>query len=379
MSMYRYTPLLLIGIIPMMLVSCGKDDSKVWDPATVVAAKEYPTYTREQLEAMSAEAAKKVFSANSGSTDDLTSYLQGGGRNIRELIESLTGSDATTVAKKAYLKSYMGDYSGAFTERDTLCKTDTTQCAKYGITLNIASTRDQSGTIISAPNIYLDGKSLSVESSIVQPKTYDDMVHRVRVEKEWYLDAYQKLDGAEAGIKNFEVNPVMAKADLVVEMDNQLGGTYSVQSLTSSGFTYIISPDTFVTSDGKLVKGKVDVYLFWLEKADNSLSSFQLDVFSENGTSLWSRMITDGMPFVTAYQDGKELTIWKSIVGTGTVDSLRIRAWLKSVPKNQWLTPNELQQHGLPGFWRLDRSSGIWVESKMQILNETGTYMFNFQ
>ena len=182
MSMYRYTPLIIIGLVPLILVSCGKKELLVEQPTVPVV--QYPSYTLEQLEAMSAESAKKEFSANSGSTDDLTSYLQGGGRNISELIASLTGSDATTVAKRSYLRSYMGDYSGALAERDTLCKNDAKECAKYGITLDISSTVDQSGAIITAPNVYLDGQPLTVESSIVQPRTYDDMVHRVRVEKE---------------------------------------------------------------------------------------------------------------------------------------------------------------------------------------------------
>ena len=46
----------------------------------------------------------------------------------------------------------------------------------------------------------------------------------------------------------------MAKADLVVEMDNQVGGIYAVQSTTSSGFTYTISPDTFLTPDTRSAK-----------------------------------------------------------------------------------------------------------------------------
>ena len=90
-------------------------------------------------------------------------------------------------------------------------------------------------------------------------------------------------------------------------------------------------------------------------------------------------MITDGMPFVTAYQNGQELSISKPIVGIGKMQSDRLMAGLKSVPKNIWLSPTELEKYNLPGFWRLDRSSGVWVDSVMQVLDETGTYMFNFQ
>jgi hypothetical protein len=51
----------------------------------------------------------------------------------------------------------------------------------------------------------------------------------------------------------------------------------------------------------------------------------------------------------------------------------------KNVPKNTWLTPTALQKYGLPGFWKLDRESGVWQDSVMQILDDTGTYKFNFQ
>jgi hypothetical protein len=313
-SMYRYTPLILIGLVPMILVSCGKtDDVLPTQSGSTSSGIEAPKLSREEVDALFAAEAAKPFSANSGSTTDISAYIQGGERNIPELIASLPGSDATTVAKRSYLRSYMGDYSGALSERDTLCKNDTSKCAKYGITLDISSTVDQSGTIISAPNIYLDGQPLAVESSIVQPKTYDDMVHRVRVEKEGYLDAYQKLAGAESGIKQFSVASVMAKASLMIEMDNQTGGSYTAGD-GSGAITYTIAPNTFASLDGKIVQSKVSLYLFALGRDDNALSSFSLDVFSASGSNVGTSMVTDGMPFVTAYQDGKELTIAKSIV-----------------------------------------------------------------
>ena len=183
--MRRYTPLVLLAVIPLILSSCWKKDTpEPVDNSTVSSGAAIPNLTREEVDALFAAEAAKPFSANSASMTDIAAYMQGGERNIPELIASLTGADTETVSKRAYLRSYMGDYSGALTEHDALCKTDTTQCAKYGITLDISSTVDQSGIIITAPNIYLDGQPLTVDSSIVQPKTYDDMVHRVRVEKE---------------------------------------------------------------------------------------------------------------------------------------------------------------------------------------------------
>jgi hypothetical protein len=227
MSMYRYTTLVLIAVIPMILVSCGKSDDVVptQTGATNSGAEKAP-YTTEQYEAMFAAERAKPFFINSGavSTQDVSSYLQGEARNIRELIASLTGSDAETVNKRSYLRSYMGDYSGAFAERDSLCKIDTAECPTFGITIDITPTVDQSGNIISAPNIYLDGKPLVAESSIVQPETYDNMVHRVRVEKEGYLDSYARINDTEtSNNESITMNPVLAKSDTKITMDNQSG------------------------------------------------------------------------------------------------------------------------------------------------------------
>jgi hypothetical protein len=57
----------------------------------------------------------------------------------------------------------------------------------------------------------------------------------------------------------------------------------------------------------------VRVYLFALGKNDSTLSTFNLDVFTNSGAAVGNRMVTDGMPFVTAYQDSKVLKIAKSI------------------------------------------------------------------
>lgn len=74
--MYKHIPVLLIGATLLTLASCGKTP----EPAITQSGSTgtiYPTYTREQLENMSAEAAKKPFSTNSGTVGDITSYLQG--------------------------------------------------------------------------------------------------------------------------------------------------------------------------------------------------------------------------------------------------------------------------------------------------------------
>jgi hypothetical protein len=68
-----------------------------------------------------------------------------------------------------------------------------------------------------------------MESAITQPAVYSDMVHRVRVESEGYLDSYARLnDTGTDGYKTLSIQPTMAKSDMKIAMDNQSGGTYTV-------------------------------------------------------------------------------------------------------------------------------------------------------
>jgi hypothetical protein len=381
--MRRYTPLVLLTVIPLILVSCGKTDDIIPTQTGVTSSwKETSPYTLEQYETLFAAKEKEWFYIQGSGTivSDIGAHLRSGHRNITELISSLTGSDTATIEKRSYLRSYMGDYSGALAEKDTLCKIDTTQCPKPSIILDVGTAVDQSGTVIESPNIYLNGRPITMESSIAQPPVYDEMVHRVRVEAEWYLDSYGKLDDTWVNAyKTLSVNPTLAKSDMSIVMDNQIGGTYTAGEGTGS-ITYTLAPDTFTTLDGKEVTGNINLYLFALTKWDNSLSTFQLDVFSASGTNVGWAMITEGMPFVTAYQNGKVLKITKPIEGVSKLQQAeRFKMDFEWVPKNTWLKNDELMKYGLPGYWRLDRESGVWKESEMQILDTTGRYRFLFQ
>jgi hypothetical protein len=379
--MRRYTPLLLLTVIPLILVSCGKSDDVVQTQSgSTNSGKEVSPYTLEQYEALFARKSGAVFSASASGIDTATisSHIHSESRNIRELIESLTGSDTATIEKRSYLRSYMGDYSGALAEKDALCKIDATACPKPSIILDVGTAVDQSGTVISNPTIYLNGKPLVMESSVAQPPVYDDMVQRVRVEKEGYLDSYGKLDDAgENSYKTLSIKPKLAKSDASIIMDNQSGGTYTAGNGTGS-ITYTLTPDTFTTLDGKKVTGNINLYLFTLTKGDNSLSTFQLDVFSASGSNIGRGMITDGMPFVTAYQSGQVLKIAKPIDGIGQLYSDEFPMDFVNVPKNTWLKYDELKKYNLPGYWKLDRNSGVWTESEMQIIDTVGRYRFLF-
>ncbi len=113
-----------------------------------------------------------------------------------------------------------------------------------------------------------------------------------------------------------------------------------------------------------------------MNQDDQDLSIFDLSAFGANGELVGDNMITYGMPLITAYKDGEPLRIVKPIQGTGTILGITPAMDLKNVPKNVWLTGNELLTHGIPPFWSLNRETGVWTESKMMILDEAGNYRF---
>jgi hypothetical protein len=380
--MRRYTPLVLLAVIPLILVSCGKSGDVIpTQTGATNSGKANAPYTTEQYETLFATKEKEWFATHGSGimTSDVAAYIRSGHRNITELIESLTGTDTSTIMKRSYLRSYMGNYSDAIAERDALCKADATQCPKPSIILDVGTAVDQSGAVIPSPTVYLNGRPITMESSIAQPPVYDDMVQRVRVEAEWYLDSYGKLDDTwDNAYKTLAIKPTMAKSDTSIIMDNQSGGTYTAGNGTGS-ITYTLAPDTFTTTDGKKVTGNINLYLFALTKWDNNLSAFQLDVFSASGSNVGWAMITEGMPFVTAYQDGNVLKITKPIEGIGKLQQAqKYKMDFEWVPKNTWLKNEELMKYWLPGYWKLNRDSGVWTESEMQILDTTGRYRFLF-
>ncbi len=91
--MRRYTPLVLLTVIPLILVSCGKSDDVIPTQTGVTSSgKEASPYTLEQYKEMFANRENIILPISSGdiSTQDVSSYLQSNSRNIRDLIEVLS-------------------------------------------------------------------------------------------------------------------------------------------------------------------------------------------------------------------------------------------------------------------------------------------------
>ncbi len=369
----------LCVISPLLLSSCwwNKEIITPADTPEVVKAE----HTIEELQAIFDQVDKQVIAVESWSVDVLNvlNYASLAWRDFPQMIRSITWSDELSVSKRAFLKSYLGDYSGALAERRQLCESQWDNCWEQILTIELWSVLDQEDQFVGMPNISINGTSVPTDSNIVQSDIYSDMVNRVRLEKEWYMDAYDKINSLPGVPLNISISPVMARADSSVEMDNQVGGVFSAGTW-SSAFTYTIEPDTFVLWDSTSAKWKIQVYFFAFWKEDQWLSTFRLDTFSENGISIGGNMVTDGMPFITAYQDGKSLKIAKPISGIGTLSPNSLNPMdLENVPKNTWLDNNALLDYWIPGYWHLNRETGVWTSSVMQILDNNGTYKFNFQ
>ena len=349
-----------VGIIlttSILLSSCWRTEEKMNQTG---ATQSGITYTSEKID------------LTNDSLEDLSShiYSASGNANIGKYIQELSGAEPATREKRAYLNSFVWNYKDALADKNSLCKENPTECKGEYITLQVWSASDQDGNAIANPNVYLNGEKINATTGISKPEVYKNFVHRVRVEKEGYLDAYSKLNGVEWGFNELTINPKLARADATATLNNREWGVKNAWAMN-----YTIAPNSFVKENGEPATGEVNVYMFSLDRNDNDLSVFSLDAFGAGWERLGDSFITYGMPYITAYQNGEVLKIDRPIEWTGTIlytEGMN----LKGAPKNEWLGRQQLEQFNIPPFWQLDRVNGVWKESQMMLLDDMGTYKF---
>lgn len=362
---------LLLGIT-LSLTSCGgktdtdivlKDSGAKQD--TSRAARMAPEETKAIL-------SDSGFTLQWASIQGLSQHIRStsGTTNIRQYINSLTGSDMNSTLQRSYLQSFVWDYEKANAERDKLCSYNSAVCPQDQFTLNLPTIVDKkTWEPVKNTRVYINTKRVGT----VSPKValYNDMVHRVRVEKEGYLDSYGMLNALPGGHSVLEAGAKLKPAELHISVPVDTPITQKV-----TNFTYTVPANAFVDGAGKPVSGKVDLYFFSMDTGDQDLSIFQLNAFAKDGTLLWDNMITFGMPLVTAYQNGVPLDIKIPIDGTGTILNQTSEMDFQNVPKNVWLWEKELLKYKIPPFWSLNRKTGTWTESQMMILDTKGNYRF---
>lgn len=315
--------------------------------------------------------ANSWFTLSKSNVTDISNHLRADNswNNIQNYINSLTGSDINSKMNRSYLQSFMGDYQNANRTRDELCSYNPATCPQSDIELKINTPLDaKTGEAIGKTNIYVNARKIDTST---KPKFYNNMVHRIRVEKEWYLDTYGLLNAIPGGYNKLDADPKMKKAELHTSTP---ASQSTKQKVTN--FEYSVPANAFTDMAGNPVTGNVDIYYFSLDQWDQGLSVFQLSTFYADGTLAGHSMFTFGMPIVTAYQNGLPLKIRSPIEWSGAILGVTPEMDLQNVPKNVWLWAKELLKYKIPPFWSLNREAGIWTESKMMILDTKGTYRF---
>jgi len=350
---------------PILLTSCWNKNIPAEESVEPSRAS---TMSQEEANHLLADS---DFSLENATLQDLSSHIRStsGISNIPAYIESLTGTDQNTVIKKAYLQSFVGDYTQANQARDELCSYSNAHCAQKNIEIKVPKAVDKSGAAVAGTQVYIDTKK--IQNAPTETRLYDNMVHRIRIAKEGYLDSYGSLNAVEGGYNTLEASGVLKKA----EAHTSSPATEAVVKKVTN-FEYHVPANAFVDQSGKAVTGDVDVYYFSMDQSDQDLSIFGLSAFGPDGNLIGDSMITYGMPLVTAYQDGNPLRIIRPIEGTGTILGINDTMNLKDVPKNVWLNGAELLEYGIPPFWSLNRETGTWTETRMMILDEQGNYRF---
>ncbi len=177
-------------ISPLLLTSCWNRDIAPQEPADTSRAA---TMTQEEAKTLLADA---DFSVHNASLQDLAGHLRSGSgsQNMHEYIASLSGSDQDTIVKRAYIQSFVGDYTNANKTRDELCSYNSAFCQQADIDIKIPKIVDKKGNAIENVRVYVDTKKINTPSDA---RLYNDMVHRIRVEKEGYLDTYGYLNALQ--------------------------------------------------------------------------------------------------------------------------------------------------------------------------------------
>ena len=296
-------------------------------------------------------------------------YAMSGGIDLKEKIQTLSQSWASVEnqGKAIFLKSFVGDYENALRDRNNLCSIDITWCKKGELRIVSYRPTDLQSNMISWVNMYVDGDVYWTLKWTNDLKVYTSFVHRIKLTKKWYLDFYQKFSLSEGPLFAESINPKMLKATSFISTSASTGVIEK-----TSHYTFQIEPNSFSSFDGKMLTWNIDIYFFDIDGSQTDLNILNLDAFQEETLSYegWS-MVTHGMPLVKAYQGNEELKIVKPIIWKWKILYTNKMPWidLEAVPKGVFLWKQELAQYHIPSFWVLNQQSGVWVSSKMKIVD----------
>ncbi len=307
-------------------------------------------------------------------------YSNGWWDNLKEKIKLLnsTWSTIDNKFKATFLESFLWDYKNALKNRYELCKKNnqSSYCEKKKLNLISYRPKDNNWNNISNVKIYIDWRDfweLKWKNSF---ELENKFIHRIKLSKEWYLDFYKKIfiDDFSNNLKD-SINPKLLKADFLKEIDST-----KENNIKSDNFEFNIKKNSFKTKSWKLYSWKVKLYIFDIGEQDWDINALNLDSFDDNWSYWWNSMVTFWMPLIKAYDTNwNELIINEKIIWKWKIQNINKASWinLNSVPKNKWLTKQELDKYNIPNFWHLDQENGVWIADKMKILDSEWNYEFN--
>jgi len=304
-------------------------------------------------------------------------YSRWGWDNLVEKIKVLSWTWETleNKLKSTFLESFIWDYKNALENRKKLCKNINSDfCKKNKLKLISYRPVDFKWNILDNLKIIIDWRDfwkLKWKNNFVLENKF---IHRIKLSKEWYLDFYKKVFIDSNWDLNESINPKLLKSDLEKGINNN-----EKIKIKSDNFIFNINKNSFITENWNEYKWKVKVYIFDITEEDWDLNILNLDVFDDKWTYLWNSMVTFWMPLIKAYdEEWNELKIWKEVLWKWKIQNQEKspNMDLVNVPKNKWLSKNDLDKYNIPPFWYLDQNNGVWVNSKMKILDNEWNYEF---
>lgn len=304
-------------------------------------------------------------------------YQKNWGDKLKEKIDLLLKDvNIENKQKASFLQSFVGDYENSLQNRENFCLEDNNldYCKKIDFELISYFPRSTTWEYLEWVKMYFDNRELWEFKWVKKVQLEDKFVHRIKLEKEWYLDFFEKIV-IDGNIQDsISINPIMIPAN-----KNEIIDPTKMNTIYSDNFTYVIEEDSFIDKSWNLYSKEVIVYLFDLWSNEQGENVFNLDVFTEDLDYNWYSFNTYWMPMLIAYDKSwNRLKFQKEVKWKWIIENLNniFEIDIRWVPKNTYLWKEELDNYNIPPFWYLNLNSGIWNEWKMSILDENWNYEF---
>lgn len=327
------------------------------------------------------EADEKIASFNNIENMDINKiygslYQSWGNNELNKKIDYL--KSVNEFWKSSFLSSFIWDYGGATNDREKFCVSkDPNQdfCSKKQMDLKLWDITDMGWKLLSDVGVSLDWVYLWDLRNLKKIDGYNNFVHRVKFSKKWYLDFYSKIVLWNSPYVDIEESPRLLRSNHSKTIKSNENFAYETEK-----FTYKISANSFLKNDWTQASWSIDIYFFDIWANNWDLNVLNLDIFDDNYNYIGSSFTTLWMPLIKAYSWDEELNIIPDKISWTWIIQNKERApWmdLNGVPKNVWLTKDELDTYKIPPFWFLDQKNWVWISSKMKILDSLWNYEFN--